>query len=89
METNAEKVALVTGAGSGIGRQTALRFAEEGAAVALHCRTAVAAADDTAGRIRETGGRAVVLRADLTDEDACRRLVGEAADFGGGRRSGL
>ncbi|MEU5364994.1 glucose 1-dehydrogenase [Streptomyces sp. NPDC005925] len=83
------QVALVTGASGGIGRGVALRFAEEGAAVALHCRTAVAAADDTAGRIRETGGRAVVLRADLTDEDACRRLVHEAADFGGGRLTAL
>ncbi|HET9380441.1 MAG TPA: SDR family oxidoreductase [Streptomyces sp.] len=83
------QVALVTGAGGGIGRGIALRFAEEGAAVALHCRTAVAAADDVAGRIRAAGGRAVVLRADLTDEDACRRLVGEAAGFGGGRLTAL
>ncbi|MFB6555065.1 SDR family NAD(P)-dependent oxidoreductase [Streptomyces sp. NPDC056405] len=79
------QVALVTGAGGGIGRGVALRFAEEGAAVAVHCRTAVEAARDVAARIRERGGRAVVLRADLTDEDACRRLVEEAADWGGGR----
>ncbi len=83
------QVALVTGAGGGIGRGIALRFADEGAAVALHCRTAVAAADDAAVRIREAGGRAVVLRADLTDEDACRRMVHEAADFGGGRVTAL
>ncbi|MFC8100741.1 SDR family NAD(P)-dependent oxidoreductase [Streptomyces sp. NPDC057363] len=79
------QVALVTGAGGGIGRGVALRFAEEGAAVAVHCRTAVEAARDVAARIRERGGRATVLRADLTDEDACRRLVEEAADWGGGR----
>ncbi|MEU3732911.1 SDR family NAD(P)-dependent oxidoreductase [Streptomyces sp. NPDC033538] len=78
------QVALVTGAGGGIGRGVALRFAEEGAAVAVHCRTAVEAARDVAARIRERGGRATVLRADLTDEDACRRLVEEAADWGGG-----
>jgi 3-oxoacyl-[acyl-carrier protein] reductase len=83
------QVALVTGAGGGIGRGIALRFAEEGAAVAVHCRTAVAAAGDVAGRIRESGGRAVVLRADLTDEDACHRLVREAADWGGGRLTAL
>ncbi|MEJ1200834.1 MULTISPECIES: SDR family NAD(P)-dependent oxidoreductase [unclassified Streptomyces] len=82
------QVALVTGAGGGIGRGIALRFAEEGAAVAVHCRTAVEAARDVAARIRERGGRAVVLRADLTDEDACRRLVEEAADWGGGRGRG-
>ncbi|AJP02963.1 short-chain dehydrogenase [Streptomyces cyaneogriseus subsp. noncyanogenus] len=83
------QVALVTGAGGGIGRGIALRFAEEGAAVALHCRTAVEAAREVAARVRGLGGRAVVLRADLTDEDACRRLVGEAADWGGGRLTAL
>ncbi|MDO0913646.1 SDR family NAD(P)-dependent oxidoreductase [Streptomyces sp. DT2A-34] len=83
------QVALVTGAGGGIGRGIALRFAEEGAAVALHCRTAVEAADDVASRVRESGGRAVVVRGDLTDEDACRRVVGEAAEWGGGRLTAL
>ncbi|MFH8976389.1 SDR family NAD(P)-dependent oxidoreductase [Streptomyces sp. NPDC017890] len=83
------QVALVTGAGGGIGRGIALRFAEEGAAVAVHCRTAVEAARDVAARIRERGGRATVLRADLTDADACRALVEEAADWGGGRLTAL
>ncbi|MFG2789169.1 SDR family NAD(P)-dependent oxidoreductase [Streptomyces sp. NPDC048419] len=78
------QAALVTGAGGGIGRGIALRFAQEGAAVALHCRTALAPARELAARIEESGGRAVVLRADLTDEDACRRVVGEAAEWGGG-----
>ncbi|MFF7190048.1 SDR family NAD(P)-dependent oxidoreductase [Streptomyces sp. NPDC008222] len=85
----AGQTALVTGAGGGIGRGIALRFAEEGAAVAVHCRTSVAAAREVAERIRGTGGRAVVLRADLTDEDACRRLVREAAEFGVGRLTAL
>ncbi|WP_432198545.1 SDR family NAD(P)-dependent oxidoreductase [Streptomyces sp. bgisy027] len=83
------QVALVTGAGGGIGRGIAARFAEEGAGVVLHCRTAVEAAGEMASRIRESGGRAVVLRADLTDEDACRRVVREAVDWGGGRLTAL
>ncbi|WP_405557068.1 SDR family oxidoreductase [Streptomyces canus] len=78
------QVALVTGAGGGIGRGIALRFAEEGAAVALHCRTAVAAAREVASRIEDSGARAVVLEADLRDEDECRRMVREAAAWGGG-----
>ncbi|WP_326666969.1 glucose 1-dehydrogenase [Streptomyces canus] len=78
------QVALVTGASGGIGRGIALRFAEEGAAVAVHCRTAVAAARDVASRIEDSGARAVVLEADLRDEDACHRLVREAAAWGGG-----
>ncbi|MFJ7900444.1 SDR family NAD(P)-dependent oxidoreductase [Streptomyces sp. NPDC096198] len=85
----AGQVALVAGAGGGIGRGIALRFAEEGAAVAVHCRTSVAAAREVAGRIRGRGGRAVVLRADLTDEDACGRLVREAAEWGGDRLTAL
>ncbi|MFD9000782.1 SDR family NAD(P)-dependent oxidoreductase [Streptomyces sp. NPDC059582] len=83
------QVALVTGAGGGIGRGIALRFAQEGAAVALHCRTSVAAARDTADTLRDSGARTVVLRADLTDEDECRRLVGEAAAWGEGRLTAL
>ncbi|MFF7970371.1 SDR family oxidoreductase [Streptomyces sp. NPDC007905] len=79
------QTALVTGAGGGIGRAIALRFAEEGAAVALHCRTAVEAAGEVAARIRELGGAAVVLRADLTDEGACHRLIRETTEWSGGR----
>ncbi|MEU5115956.1 SDR family oxidoreductase [Streptomyces longwoodensis] len=83
------QVALITGAGGGIGRGIALRFAEEGAAVALHCRTETAAVREAAARIDASGGRSTVLRAELTDDDACRRLVGEAAEWGGGRLTAL
>ncbi|MEZ3181088.1 SDR family NAD(P)-dependent oxidoreductase [Streptomyces pimonensis] len=62
------QVALITGAGGGIGRGVARRFAEEGAAVALHCRTAVASARETADRIREAGGAAVVPRRSVLAE---------------------
>lgn len=57
--------------------------------MAVHCRTTVESAREVAERIRGRGGRATVLRADLTDEDACRRLVGEAAEWGGGRLDAL
>ncbi|MFI5684719.1 SDR family NAD(P)-dependent oxidoreductase [Streptomyces sp. NPDC051636] len=83
------QVALVTGAGGGIGRGIALRFAEEGAAVALHCRTALEPARELAQRIEDLGVRSVVLQADLTDEDACHRLVRVAAEWGGGRLTAL
>ncbi|MEU6231341.1 glucose 1-dehydrogenase [Streptomyces sp. NPDC047042] len=85
----AGQVALVTGAGGGIGRGIASRFAAEGAAVAVHCRTSDEGAREVVARIEESGGRAVVLRGDLTVEDECRRVVREAAEWGGGRLDAL
>ncbi|MFI1729265.1 SDR family NAD(P)-dependent oxidoreductase [Streptomyces acidicola] len=83
----AGQVALVTGAGGGIGPGIALRFAAAGAAVALHHRAR--GVDDLVAGVRESGGRAIALRADLTDEDACARLVRDAAEWGGGRLTAL
>ncbi|MCZ4510584.1 SDR family oxidoreductase [Streptomyces sp. ActVer] len=83
------QVALVTGASGGIGRGIALRFAEAGAAVAVHFRTNAEAAREVVGLIEDSGGRAVALRADLTVEDECHRLVREAADRCGGRLTAL
>ncbi|NEC91690.1 SDR family NAD(P)-dependent oxidoreductase [Streptomyces sp. SID12501] len=85
----AGQVALVTGGGGGIGRGIALRFAAEGAAVAVHCRRSDEGAREVAARIEASGGRAVVLRGDLTVEDECRRVVREAAEWGGGRLDAL
>ncbi|WP_314416246.1 SDR family NAD(P)-dependent oxidoreductase [Streptomyces kroppenstedtii] len=78
------QVALITGASGGLGRGIALRFAAAGAAVAVHFRTNAEAADEVVARIADSGGRAVALRADLTVESECHRVVREAADWGGG-----
>ncbi|MER5264578.1 SDR family NAD(P)-dependent oxidoreductase [Actinosynnema sp. NPDC002837] len=74
-------VALVTGAGGLIGHGIAARFARAGAAVVAHSRRSDVS--ELVARITESGGRAIGIRADLADEDECRRLVREAAEWGG------
>lgn len=69
-----ERVALVTGATSGIGRATAVLFAEAGARVALVGRDATALAE-VAAEIRAGEGEALIMRADVTAEEDARRAV--------------
>jgi dihydroanticapsin dehydrogenase len=73
------KVAIVTGAGAGIGRATAELFAEEGAAVVIAER------DESTGRnaarqIVEAGGRARFIQTDVSDETSVARMAAEAVD---------
>jgi NADP-dependent 3-hydroxy acid dehydrogenase YdfG len=67
-------VALVTGASSGIGEATAVALAEEGAVVALVARRRDRL-EALAGRIAESGGRALVIEADVTDPTQASRAV--------------
>jgi 3-oxoacyl-[acyl-carrier protein] reductase len=60
-------VALVTGANRGLGRAIALELARRGAAVAVHHFSGAAAADDVVGTICQAGGKALAVRADVSD----------------------
>jgi NAD(P)-dependent dehydrogenase (short-subunit alcohol dehydrogenase family) len=70
----AGKVALITGAGSGIGREAALLFAAEGAAV-VAVDVAAEACEETVERIAAGGGRATAVRADVARAADCEAMV--------------
>jgi NAD(P)-dependent dehydrogenase (short-subunit alcohol dehydrogenase family) len=72
------KAALVTGGARRIGRALALVLAEDGFAVAVHHHRSYAAAEDLVALIRDKGGTAVALAADLGDEGAVRTLLSRA-----------
>ena len=78
-----DKVAIITGASSGIGRAAALLFAEEGAAVVLNAR-GEEALQMLAAEIETKGGKAVAVAGDVSEEETHRRMVDAAVSrFGG------
>lgn len=69
------KVALITGADSGIGKAVAIAFAREGADIVISFLDETDDAEDTAKWVREAGRQAVVVPGDITSEDHCKDLV--------------
>ena len=69
------RVALVTGGAVGIGRAAVLALARAGAAIGIHYHTSKNEAEETAGLVRQSGGRAFLLQADLTDEAQANAVV--------------
>jgi 3-oxoacyl-[acyl-carrier protein] reductase len=72
-------VSVITGAGSGIGRCSALAFADEGASVVV-ADVQAATAEETAQQIRSRGGKAHAVKVDVTRYDQVERMIATAID---------
>ncbi len=72
------KVAVVTGAGRGIGRAIALQFAKSGAKVVINYRNSISQVEELLAIVKEAGGDAIAVQADISREDAAKKLISEA-----------
>jgi 3-oxoacyl-[acyl-carrier protein] reductase len=79
-----ERVALVTGSATGIGRAVAWRFAERGFAVTVNYSRSKAEAEETADGVRQRGGQVLVVAANVADDAAVRAMVEQSARELGG-----
>lgn len=69
------KVALVTGASRGIGRQIALDFAKEGAKIGINFLSRVDSAESLKAEIEALGGQAILLQGDIGEPEPCKAMV--------------
>ncbi len=74
-----DKIAIVTGAGKGIGKSIATSFGEMGATVVCVARS-IEDIEDTAAQIRADGGKALALTCDVTKEDQLKHMVGQVIE---------
>lgn len=74
------KVALVTGAGTGIGKAIALELGRSGAAVGVHFHRSAESAQSVVAQIHQEGGRAIAVQGNLTEETAANGVVAQVAD---------
>ncbi|WNJ82202.1 SDR family oxidoreductase (plasmid) [Cedecea neteri] len=78
------KVALVTGASRGIGAAIARRLSEEGFSVAINYASNITEAEKLVSEIKEAGGQAIAIQADVSDSAAAARLFEETVTAFGG-----
>lgn len=72
------KVAIITGGGTGVGRATALQLARGGCSVLINYSRSQDEAEQTAGEVEALGVKAIAYKADVSDDEACRKMVAEA-----------
>jgi glucose 1-dehydrogenase len=84
MSTLSGRVALVTGAGLGIGQGIALELAKQGAMVGIHYAHSDGGARETLSEIERLGGKAILVQGDLGVVAECRRVVDEVVQKLGG-----
>lgn len=77
------RVAWVTGSSTGIGRAAALALAAEGCDVAVHFTRSEDAAREVAGKVKESGGEALLVRGDVSSAADVKRMVAEVEDHFG------
>ncbi|QQV03897.1 MULTISPECIES: SDR family oxidoreductase [Chryseobacterium] len=78
------KTALITGANSGIGKATALLFAQEGANIAIIYYTGDDDAEETKNEILSLGRQCTIIKGDINDNDFCEKVSKDVSDkFGG------
>jgi len=75
-----DKVVLVTGGSTGIGRAMCLRFAREGAAVVVNYSKSKAPAEEVAAEIKGAGGRALAIQADVSIDRQARQLIATSVE---------
>src|SRR5579863_3699774 len=78
-----ERVVLVTGSGTGIGRAIAERFARDGVKVAVNYRQSHHGAENLVSQIRSAGGMAISIQADVSKDTDVRRMIAQVeSEFG-------
>lgn len=77
------KVSVVTGAGRGVGRETAIELARAGSRVAINYRRNWSGANQVIEVIKQNGGDAIAFQADVRDDQQCRKLMNQAAEHFG------
>ena len=74
-----DRVAIITGGGTGIGRAISFAFAREGAMVAVAARN-LPRLEETVKAIKAKGGRAIAIQTDITDHEQIKKMVARTID---------